>query len=122
VFEAVSSTATEIQITGANQNANTASQVIEIIKKQGDPPGSHAASILLEAVMDNGEVFSPGGAGGDILGVVGLLASVDDDLLNRYKTSTNLHLVLRLTSDDNFLNEYFLYISLCRFHIWKDIP
>lgn len=86
MFAAVSSTATEVQTTSANQNGNTASQVIEAIKKQGDPPGSHAASVLLEAVMDNGEVFSPGRAGGDILGVVGLLASVDDDLLNRYKS------------------------------------
>lgn len=57
--------------------------MIEHLQKQGDPPGSHAASLLLEAVVNNGNVFAAGGAGSDILGIVALLACVSNDLLNR---------------------------------------
>lgn len=57
--------------------------MIEILQKQGDPPGSHAASVLLDAVVNDGNVFAAGGAGSDILGIVALLACVDNDLLNR---------------------------------------
>jgi hypothetical protein len=60
----------------------TTSDVIELLRKQGNPPGSHAVSILLEAIMSDREVFSAGGAGGDVIGIVALLASVDDDFLN----------------------------------------
>ncbi|CAK9270579.1 unnamed protein product [Sphagnum jensenii] len=60
----------------------TTSDVIELLRKQGNPPGSHAVSILLEAIMSDREVFSAAGAGGDVIGIVALLASVDDDFLN----------------------------------------
>lgn len=86
-FESVSKAA-EVQkdakaLCPSSQNNNTASQVIELLQKQGDPPGSHAASVLLEAVVNNGNVFAAGGPGSDILGIVALLACVDNDILNR---------------------------------------
>lgn len=66
-----------------SKSVNTAPQVIELLQKQGDPPGSHAASVLLDAVVNDGNVFAAGGAGSDILGIVALLACVENDLLNR---------------------------------------
>ncbi|KAG0621736.1 hypothetical protein M758_3G044500 [Ceratodon purpureus] len=67
----------------SSKSINTAPQVIEILQKQGDPPGTHAASVLLDAVVNDSNVFATGGAGSDILGIVALLACVDNDHLNR---------------------------------------
>jgi hypothetical protein len=58
----------------------TNAQLIEFLQSQGNPPGSHASSILLEAVLHNEDV-------GDVMGVVALMGGVEYDLLNRYDFS-----------------------------------
>lgn len=93
-----------------NQKNAGASHVdlIEVLKKQGNPPGSHAASILLEAVMNNNKVFCAGGAGSDVLGIVALLASVEDDLLNRYSQMLSLNVaeILHFRVSDSYMCNY----------------
>lgn len=56
-------------------------RILEEIQNLGDPPGTHAACLLLDAVREC-ENFRQG-PGSDILGIVALLAMVENDAISR---------------------------------------
>lgn len=60
-------------------------RILEEIQNLGDPPGTHAACILLDAVREC-ENFRQG-PGSDILGIVVLLAMVENDAISRWATN-----------------------------------
>lgn len=57
-------------------------RILEEIQNLGDPPGTHAACLLLDAVREC-EDFRQG-PGSDILGIVVLLAMVESDAISRW--------------------------------------
>lgn len=57
-------------------------RILEEIQNLGDPPGTHAACLLLDAVREC-ESFRQG-PGSDILGIVVLLATVENDAISRW--------------------------------------
>lgn len=57
-------------------------RILEEIQNLGDPPGTHAACLLLDAVREC-ENFRQG-PGSDILGIVVLLAMVENDAISRW--------------------------------------
>lgn len=57
-------------------------RILEEIQNLGDPPGTHAACLLLDAVREC-EDFRQG-PGSDILGIVVLLAMVENDAISRW--------------------------------------
>lgn len=56
----------------------TPSDVEEQIAKLGNPPGTHAATMMLEALREEGSFSHE-----DIIGIVALLGSVRTEALNR---------------------------------------
>lgn len=60
-------------------------RILEEIQNLGDPPGTHAACLLLDAVQEC-ENFRQG-PGSDILGIVVLLARVENDAISRWATN-----------------------------------
>lgn len=50
------------------------------LQKLGDPPGTHAASVLLDAIVDDHRLVE--GIGKDVIGLVAILAEVESDSIS----------------------------------------
>nr|PNR30969.1 hypothetical protein PHYPA_027285 [Physcomitrium patens] len=68
------------------------------LQKLGDPPGTHAASVLLDAIVDDHRLVE--GIGKDVIGLVAILAEVESDSIS--------------TALANFLGEDTMTCIICK--------